>query len=111
MISPLRLTNEQIASTLRDRMRRETARRELERPIAVVDGLIADCEELLLVGRKRVPIAMEPRLRQLAAVCPQAATDLHAGVTITRLMDELFDLQEGLLERRVDRSSYPDEPD
>ncbi len=111
MISPLRLTNEQIHSTLRDRMRRETARREVERPIAVVDHLIADCEELLLVGRKRVPIAMEPRLRQLATVCPGASSELHAGVTITRLMDELFGLQERLLERRVDRSAYPDEPD
>jgi hypothetical protein len=111
MISPLRLTNEQIAATLRDRSRRETARRQVERPIAVVDRLIADCEELLLVGRKRVPVTMEPRLRQLAAVCPQASSDLHAGVTIIRLMDELFDLQERLLERRVDRSAYPDDPE
>lgn len=111
MISPLRLTNEQIASTLRDRMRRETARREVERPIAAVDRLIEDCEELLLVGRKRVPIAMEPRLRELAAACPQVSSELHAGVTITRLMDELFDLQGSLLERRVDRSAYPDDAD
>jgi hypothetical protein len=111
MISPLRLTNEQIAATLRDRMRRETARRDVERPIAAVDRLIADCEELLLVGRKRVPATLEPRLRELAAVCPQAPSDLHAGVTLTRLMDELFDLQANLLGRRVDRSSYPDDSD
>ncbi len=108
MISPLRVTNQQIADTLRARMRRESARRQLERPIAEVDRLIAECEELLLIGRKRVPLAMEPRLRRLAADCPSSAVELHPGVTIVRLMDELFALQEELLGRRVNRNAYPD---
>ena len=108
MISPLHLTNQQIADTLRARMRRESARRQLQRPIEEVDRLIAECEELLLIGRKRVPLAMEPRLRQLAADCPTSAAQLHPGVTIVRLMDELFTLQEELLGRRVNRAAYQD---
>jgi hypothetical protein len=108
MINPLRVTNEQIAATLLARRRRETARRQVERPIEEVDRLLAECEELLLIGRKRVPAAMEPRLRRLSADCPGSAPDLHAGVTIVHLMDELFALQEDLLGRRVDRAAYRD---
>ena len=108
MISPLHVTNQEIAETLRARIRRQTARRRVEQPIEAVDSILAECEELLLVGRKRVPLTMEPRLRELAERCPCAAPELHAGVTIVRLMDELFDLQEELLGRRVDRSAYPD---
>ena len=115
MISPLRTTNDQIAATLRDRLRRDTARRRVEQPIAEVDRLIAECEELLLVGRKRVPLAMEPRLQRLSTNIPPLlrdgaapAPELHAGVTLVHLMDDLFTLQEDLLGRRVDRAAYPD---
>jgi len=114
MISPLQLTNDQIAATLRARMRRETARRRVEQPIEEIDSLIEECEELLLLGRKRVPLSMESRLRLLAGRCPAAAGEqLHAGVTIVHLMDELFGLQEELLGQRIDRGAYPDpdEPD
>jgi len=108
MISPLQLTNEQIAATLRARMRQQTERRRLQQPIEEVDTLIAECEELLLLGRKRVPLAMEPRLRRIAMHCPESDGQLHAGVTIVHLMDELFTLQEQLLGRRIDRAAYPD---
>lgn len=109
MISPLRLTNEQIAESLRARKREQWARHRVERPIRTIDSLIAECEELLLLGRKRVPLTMEPELQRLAAECPEAAgADLRSGVTIVHLMDDLFTLQEDLLGRRVDRSAYPD---
>ena len=108
MISPLRLTNEQIAATQRAHDRREWARRELDRPIAHIDSLIAECEELLLIGRKRVPTSMEPGLRTLSDLCPEATGEMHAGVTIVRLMDGLFELQGDLLGRRIDRAAYPD---
>ncbi len=109
MISPLFRTNEQIAESLRARRREQWARHRMRRPIRAIDGLIAECEELLLLGRKRVPLAMEPELQRLSAQCPEAAgTELRAGVTIVHLMDDLFSLQEDLLGRRVDRSAYPD---
>jgi hypothetical protein len=108
VISPLRITNEQIAAHQRARMRRDSDRRRLEEPIQAVDSVIAECEELLLIGRKRVPPSMEVPLRRLAMLCPDRAVELHPGVTITRLMDELFDLQEDLLGRRVDRAAFPD---
>ncbi|MGO8685768.1 MAG: hypothetical protein ACLQT7_01095 [Candidatus Dormibacteria bacterium] len=111
MISPLRITNDEIAEQLRYRVRRESERRRLERPIEEVDLLIAECEELLLVGRKRVPLCMEDRLRRLAEGAVPCAPELHAGVTIVRLMDQLFDLQAELLGRRIDRGAYPDADD
>jgi hypothetical protein len=111
MISLLQVTNDEIAEHLRDRVRREYERRRMERPIEEIDRIIAECEELLLVGRKRVPLHMEERLQLLAATLPACAPGLHAGVTIVRLMDQLFDIQAGLLGRRVDRDAYPDDLD
>jgi len=107
------MTNQEIAETLRDRIRRDSARRQVERPIEEVDRLIAECEELLLVGRKRVPLVMESRLRRLSANLPPtsvsaAKSELHAGVTLVHLMDDLFSIQEDLLGRRTDRSAYSD---
>ena len=110
MISPFRLTNQQIAEHLRDRQRRERARRRVDLPIRRVDRVIAECEELMLVGRKRVPLGMEQRLQRLSAALPAPAPDLHAGVTIVHLMDQLFSVQERLMGRRLARSAYP-EPD
>ncbi|MGD1033233.1 MAG: hypothetical protein ABR977_02220 [Candidatus Dormibacteria bacterium] len=109
MISPLRVTNDEITEQLRHRIRRDSERRRMERPIEEVDQIISECEELLLVGRKRVPLQMEGRLQRLAANLPCCTPELHAGVTIVRLMDQLFDLQAELLGRRVDRAAYPDE--
>ena len=108
MISPLRITNDEIAEQLRHRIRRDSERRRRERPIHEVDRVIAECEELLLVGRKRVPLAMEDRLRRLQVSLGPFAPELHAGVTLVHLMDQLFDLQEELLGRRVDRSAFGD---
>jgi hypothetical protein len=108
MISPFRLTNQQIAEHLRDRQRRERARRRVDLPIRKVDRVIAECEELMLVGRKRVPLGMEERLRRLAAALPAPVPELHAGVTIVHLMDQLFSVQGRLLGHRVDRTAYPD---
>lgn len=79
--------------------------------VQTVDHLIAECEELHLMGLNRVPEAMEPRLRELATECPSSASGLHAGVTIARLMDQLFDLEDALLGRRVDRSVSAAEPE
>ena len=111
MISPLRVTNDEITEQLRHRIRRDSERRRMERPIEEVDQIIAECEELLLVGRKRVPLCMEERLRRLQSTLPFCAPELHAGVTIVHLMDQLFDLQAGLLGRRIDRAAYPDPDD
>ena len=83
----------------------------MERPIEEVDRIIAECEELLLVGRKRVPLCMEERLRRLQCTLPFCAPELHAGVTIVHLMDQLFSVQERLMGRRVARSAYRDPDD
>jgi len=108
MISPLRVTNDEITEQLRYRIRRDSERRRTEQPVEEVDQIIAECEELLLVGRKRVPLCMEDRLQRLAASVTPSAPELHAGVTIVRLMDQLFDLEAGLLGRRIDPAAYPD---
>ena len=51
----------------------------MERPIEEVDQIIAECEELLLLGRKRVPLQMEGRLQRLAASLSCCAPELAPG--------------------------------
>jgi hypothetical protein len=108
VINPLRHTNEEMVERLRDRQRRQLARLRLERPIREIDRLIAELEELLLVGRARVPASLEPRLCRLVATLPPPAPELRTGVTIVRLMDQLYEAQGRLLRLRVDRSAYAD---
>jgi hypothetical protein len=105
-MNPLRHTNEEMVEQLRDRQRRQFARMRLECPIHEIDRLISELEELLLLGRARVPSSLEARLTRLAATLPAPAPELRTGVTIVRLMDQLYEVQGRLLNRRVDRTAY-----
>ena len=70
----------------------------LRRLLATVDGLLEDLEELHLIGKSRVPLNWAARLDALTASLPVGMRRvLRTGVTIVRLMDELFAIQESLL--------------
>ena len=100
-MSTLEITNRQIVDSVRDQRMRAADRQRLLRPIHAVDALIADLEELHLAGRKRVPDAFLPRLRDLVATVPGGeAVEVRARVTIVHLMDQLYELQEGLLQTK-----------
>ncbi len=90
----------QITAVLRERRRRHAGSPRSQRPIGKLDRLISECEELHLDGLTRVPAAMGPHLRELAAEFPSSAPGLLAAATLTELIDELFSLQEGLLGSR-----------
>src|SRR5262249_41987143 len=98
-MSPLTETNRQIQDQLREERRRRMERQRVVRPIQVIDGLLAELEELHLNGRKRVPDSFDPRLAALVDVCPEArGHELRSRITIVHLMDELYGIQELLLE-------------
>ena len=98
--------NREIAAGIRHDRHRRREQHRLDTPIRLVDSLIADLEEMQLLGQRRVPAAVEPRLREIADAIGESQPELRSGITIVHLMDALFSLQEKLLERRTDRAAY-----
>ena len=101
-MNALRETNEQILAGIRYRWRSDAERRRMAEPIRLIDGLIADLEELHLTERKRVPPSYEARLIQLTAILPpEVRQELRSRVTIVHLMDRLYEIQGRLLARKA----------
>jgi len=88
------------AAFLQDRIEQ----RRLRQPIELIDRLLEDLEALNLRGARRVPLAFERPLRELAGMvrhlplaCArvgEALPDLRVKVGIPKLMDALYALQE-----------------
>lgn len=76
------------------------------RPIALIDRLLQELEEMNLKGMKRVPVSYEPRLEEiLALVGPLPAiaaemANIKVKVGIPKLMDALFAVEEALFTER-----------
>src|SRR5258708_3087218 len=93
-MSVLRETNEQILAGIRHRWKSDAERRRMAEPIRLIDGLIADLEELHLTDRKRVPPSYEGQLMHLTDVLPpEVRQELRSRVTIVHLMDRLYEIQ------------------
>ncbi|MDQ6884893.1 MAG: hypothetical protein M3077_11775 [Candidatus Dormibacteraeota bacterium] len=88
------------AALAQRRRRDETSTR---RPYYYLDWLIGELEELHMAGKKRVPIAFEPRLLALAEMLPSGVAMPAWRTLIRHVIDQVFDLQEQLLRLR-----YPD---
>ncbi|HVS44277.1 MAG TPA: hypothetical protein VMU20_18650 [Candidatus Dormibacteraeota bacterium] len=101
-MSVLRETNEQILAGIRHRWKSDAERRRMAEPIRLIDGLIADLEELHLTDRKRVPPSYEGRLMHLTMILPpEVRQELRSRVTIVHLMDRLYEIQGRLLARKA----------
>ena len=99
--SALDRANRQMLDALAEQRRRQRDRHRMDAPIAAIDALIADLEELLLLGHRAVPTSFAPRLVRLAAALPSPSPDLLRPTRITALMDLLFAEQGRLLEART----------
>ena len=100
-------------AAIREQQRLQSERRRARRrallPIETIDSLIGDLEQLHLAGRKRVPESMEPRLEALLGMLPpELRLDLQTRITIGRLMDRLYTIQDGLLARLGSRAAFGD---
>lgn len=90
----------------RHRVRKEEGDR-LRRPIALIDVMLQELEELNLRGMKRVPLSYEERLRGLIiivgglAACGPALENLKVKIGIPKLMDALFTVQAVLFAQRT----------
>jgi hypothetical protein len=78
----------------------------VRRPVALIDRLIKELEELNLKGMKRVPIAYEPRLEEIVRLVsplpaiPEHLANIKVKVGIPKLMDALFAVEAALFSER-----------
>jgi hypothetical protein len=101
-VSILADTNLQIRAELRAERRRQAAQARAMRPIRLIDAMLAELEEQHLAGRKRVPETFDARLAKLQEACPAARdVELRSRITIIHLMDQLYEIQELLLEAKA----------
>ena len=110
MIGLLAQTN----AYIREAEQRHRQVKELEdrwkRPIALIDALLENLEELNLRGQKRVPLAYEARLREIVALVPpdpelaETVANLKVKIGIGKLMDALFAVEETLFSQRYGSS-------
>lgn len=106
--TPIQQASRQVIAARHAHGLRMRARQRQLAPERAIDSVIADLEELQLVGQRRVPESYATRLRELAELLPAPVPDLPTGVRITQLMDVLYGQQERLLAaRRRDLAAYP----
>jgi hypothetical protein len=84
--------------------RRVAEQKLLRRPVSQVDQILQELEEIRLRGGIKVPAAMILQIEQLLQTLPaDCRTEFPLRTIITRVMDNLYDIQDRLLSRR-DRS-------
>lgn len=77
-------------------------------PLVMSDDLLGTLEDLILGGRQRVPADLAPRLAALSAVVPPPLRrELRTGGSIVRLMDQIYEIQHGLLQRVCGKGASP----
>jgi hypothetical protein len=103
-------TNAEIRAALESHEVRRSERARLRRPIALIDGLINDLEELHLKRVSRVPLSYEGRLLQLRIVLGDSAVPsgdldkLKARTGVVKIMDQLYEIQDDV---RLNPSAQP----
>ena len=106
MTGLLAQTNAYIRDAERRHRDRKAHQDQIRRPIALIDRLLQELEEMNLKGMKRVPVAYEPRLEEILSLVgpmPSLASDManiKVKVGIAKLMDALFTLEEALFTER-----------
>ena len=97
-------TTRAIRDAEEQRRRRVAAQRRLRRPVNQVDQILAELEEIHLRGGIKVPAEMILRIEQLLETLPpDCRMQFPLRTTITRVMDNLYDIQDRLLTKK-DRS-------
>jgi hypothetical protein len=101
---PLEDTAKAIRDAEEQRRRRVAEQSLLRRPISQVDQILQELEEIHLRGGVKVPAAMVLRIEHLLQTLPpDCRKEFPLRTTITRVMDNLYDIQDRLFSRK-DRS-------
>ena len=98
---PLEDTAKAIRDAEEKRRRRVAEQSLLRRPISQVDEILQELEEIHLRGGVKVPAAMILRIEHLLQTLPaDCRKEFPLRTTITRVMDNLYDIQDRLLSRK-----------
>jgi len=101
---PLEDTAKAIRDAEEERRRRVAQQSLLRRPVSQVDQILHELEEIHLRGGVKVPAAMILQIEHLLRTLPpDCRKEFPLRTTITRVMDNLYDIQDRLLSRK-DRS-------
>lgn len=107
-----RRTRGQALEAVRTAHLRRREREGQRRPVVLIDALVEDLEILHLSGRRRVPDAFRQRIDTLRAALPAHRRDgVCAGITITHLLDALFDLRAMVVVRPAHDQATPEDGD
>lgn len=91
--------NDEIRAGAAESARRRQIEISTRRPYAYLDWLIVQLEEFHVAGKKRIPRAFEPRLYAVADLLPEGVEPPLVWRTLIRhVIDQVFDLQERLLQ-------------
>jgi hypothetical protein len=98
---PLEDTIRAIRQADGDRRRKLAELRRLRRPVAMVDQILQELEEIHLRGGVKVPAVMITRIEELLQALPdECRTEFPLRTTISRVMDHLYAVQDCLLSRK-----------
>jgi hypothetical protein len=93
--------NDEIRAGVAEAERRRQVEISTRRPFAYLDWLILQLENFHLAGKKRIPRAFEPHLYAVADLLPEGVQPPLVWRTLIRhVIDQVFDLQEQLLQLR-----------
>jgi hypothetical protein len=83
------------------RRRRLLELQRMKRPVQQVDEILQELEELHLRGGIKVPALMITRIEQLLSSLPaECRAEFPLRTTITRVMDNLYAVEDCLLSRK-----------
>jgi hypothetical protein len=95
---PIEDTAKAIRDAEDERRRRVDEQRLLRQPVRQVDEILQELEEIHLRGGIKVPAVMIMRIeRLLETLPPDCRREFPLRTTITRVMDNLYDIQDRLL--------------
>lgn len=98
--------NDEIRTGAEAAERRRRMEESTRRPLAYLDWLIVQLEEFHLAGKKRVPRAFEAQLQAVADLLPAGVeAPLIWRTLIRHAIDQVFDLQEQILQPRDSESA------
>jgi hypothetical protein len=90
-----------------ERSRRAEAKRRLALPIARIDAIIEELERMHLRGGIKVSAVMMARIEQFLGELPSDCRhEFPLRTTITRVMDNLYLVEDRLLSRKVDNREH-----
>jgi len=98
---PIEDTVNAIRAADRARRRSLAAKRRLLRPVAQLDQVLVELEELHLRGAVKVPVSMIAEIESFMRTVPlECQAEFPLRTTITRVMDNLYAVQDCLLSRK-----------